>query len=135
MILGFFFFFSVVCATICAPLYYLMPIIIFNYFSSPTLKFMELFFPVNVFLLGIDLFQNYINTGKLSLVLNFFRLPYIWLVVFVIIINILQKMLIVLFLIDIFLSRIQKKETPSCIFNSCGCIHTAYSRNTLKHGL
>jgi hypothetical protein len=36
----------------------------FDYVSQPLFKAMEVFFPINAFLLGVDLFQNYLNAGK-----------------------------------------------------------------------
>jgi hypothetical protein len=57
---------SVLTATICVPLICLLPVFVFNHISQPSIKSLEIYFPINAFLLGVDLFQDYLNTGKLN---------------------------------------------------------------------
>jgi len=58
---------SVVTATICVPLIYLLPVFLFDRISQSGVKGLEVYFPINAFLLGVDLFQDYLNTGELMI--------------------------------------------------------------------
>jgi hypothetical protein len=43
----------------------LLPVFLFGRISQPGIKGLEVYFPINAFLLGVDLFQDYLNTGEL----------------------------------------------------------------------
>jgi hypothetical protein len=57
--------FSVVATRICVPLIQLLPVFLFDHISQPAIKGLEVYFPINAFLLGVDLFQDYLNAGEL----------------------------------------------------------------------
>jgi hypothetical protein len=56
----------VLTATVCVPLICLLPVFVFDHISQPSIKSWEIYFPINAFLLGVDLFQDYLNAGKLN---------------------------------------------------------------------
>jgi hypothetical protein len=56
----------VLTAMICVPLICLLPVFVFDQISQPSIKSLEIYFPINAFLQGVDLFQDYLNTGKLD---------------------------------------------------------------------
>jgi hypothetical protein len=56
----------VLTATWCVPLICLLPVFVFDHISQPSIKSWEISFPINAFLLGVDLFQDYLNAGMLN---------------------------------------------------------------------
>jgi hypothetical protein len=55
---------SVFSAGILVPIFYVFPVFLFRHISEPVIKNLEIFLPINAYLLGIDLFQNYLNAGE-----------------------------------------------------------------------